>query len=256
MRQYAFLATAALFAVACSDDPTGPNNTITADMRADIAEASGEMVAADVESMARSEASSTTLFAFGGDLATDDCTGALGVYLCQNTVGDVDGEAQLTFRDSDGAGQDDYDETTTATTAIELDTDGAVSRSGFALSFTSERDFVLTGMAGAETSRTWAGTGTAAVTSSLHDGERDYQFDATTTYANVVVPASGSDPRWPTSGTATSAVDLEVIGGPDDGKTADVTVVVTFNGTANVPLRVGTTDYTLNLQSRTVTGPQ
>lgn len=254
MRQYALLATAALFAVACSDDPTGPDNTLTAEMRADAAESSGEVIAQDVEAMSQSEASSTTLFAFGGDLSTDGCTGALGVFLCLSTVDEIDGEATLTFRDAGGTQQDNFDAATTATAAIELDTDGSVTRNGFALDFSSERDFVITGMAGAETSRTWSGTGTATVTNSSHDTERVYMYTSTTTYANVVVPASGTV-RWPTSGTATTTMDLEVTGGPDDGKDATITSVVTFNGTADVPLKIGTTTYTLNLETRAVTGP-
>lgn len=255
MRQYALLATAALFAVACSDDPTGPDNSLTAEMRADAAESSGEVIAQDVESMSSSEASGSTMFAFGGDLSTDGCTGALGVFLCLNTVGDLDGEAQLTFRDAGGTAQADFDAATTATAAIEIDTDGTVDRTGFELTFSSERDFVITGMAGAETSRTWAGSGTVAVSSAKHDTDRIYEYTSTTTYASVVVPASGADPRWPTSGTATTTMDLEVTGGPDNGKDAMVTALVTFNGTANVPLKIGTTTYTLNLESHTVTGP-
>ena len=76
-----------------------------------------------------------------------------------------------------------------------------------------------TGMAGAETSRTWAGTGTVTATSSEHDTERTYTYTSTTTYANVVVPASGTV-RWPTSGTATTSLQLEATGGPDDGEEA------------------------------------
>ena len=139
-------------------------------------------------------------------------------------------------------------------TAIEIDTEGTVERSGFELSFSSERDFVITGMAGAETSRTWAGTGTVVATSAQHDTDRDYEFTSTTTYANVVVPASGTV-RWPTSGTATTTTDLEVTGGADVGKDATVTSVVTFNGTANVPLKIGNVTYSLNLDTHVVTGP-
>jgi hypothetical protein len=256
MRQYALVATACLFAVACSDDPTGPDTSLTAEMRADVAASSGELIAQDVETMAHSEASSTVLFAYGGDLSTDGCTGALGVFLCTNTVGELDGAARLTFRDADGEAQDDFDATTTATAAIELDTDGSIDRSGFEMTFATERDFAITGMAGAETSRTWAGSGTAEVSTALHNDTRGYTFASTTTYSNVVVPASGTAPRWPVSGTATTSVDLDVTAGPDNGESATVTATVTFNGTANVPLRVGGADFMLNLQSHAVTGPQ
>lgn len=255
MRQYALLATAALFAVACSDDPTGPDDSLTANMRADAAEASGQVIAQDVESMSSSEASSSTMFAFGGELSTDGCTGALGVYLCLNTVDDLDGEARLTFRDANGTAQDNFDAATTATAAIEIDTEGSVVRTGFESDYSAERDFVITGMAGAETSRTWAGSGTVTATNSEHDTDRGYEYTSTTTYANVVVPASGTDPRWPTSGTATTTMELDATAGPDNGKDATVTSVVTFNGTANVPLKIGNVTYSLNLDTHVVTGP-
>jgi hypothetical protein len=46
-----------------------------------------------------------------------------------------------------------------------------------------------------------------------------------------------------------------VTGGDDVGKEATVTSVVTFNGTANVPLKIGTVTYSLNLDTHVVTGP-
>lgn len=254
MRQQALLAAAVLFAVACSDDPTGPDNSITAEMRADIAQSSGEVVAQDVEAMSHTEASSsTTLFAFAGDPSAGGCTFSLGTFLCVRSFGALDGEAQLTFRDAQGNAQDDFDATTTASVVIATEVSGDIDRTNFDLSFASEGDFTVTGLAGDETSRTWNGTGTTSVTSSLFGGSRAYTWTATRTATNVVVPTSGTEPRWPTSGTVTSNVEMEVTGGPDDGKTADVTVTVTFNGTATVPLKVGNSNYTLNLATRTVT---
>ena len=49
-------------------------------------------------------------------------------------------------------------------------------------------------------------------------------------------------------------MDLEVTGGPDVGKDATITAVVTFNGTANVPLKIGNVTYSLNLDTHVVTG--
>jgi hypothetical protein len=123
MRQNILLATALLFAVACSsDDPTGPDDdNVTPLMRADAAESVGAIITADVESMTSSPANNSALFNFGTDLHTDDCVGVLGVYVCTAGVGDLSGEARLTFRDENGAQQDGYHPSTTASTMIDLE---------------------------------------------------------------------------------------------------------------------------------------
>jgi hypothetical protein len=254
MRQYALLAAAAAFAVGCSDDSTGPTNTLTAEMRADLAQSMGEVIAQDVEAMSHTEASSsTTLFAFGGDPTATGCTVQVGTLVCTNVFGSLNGEATLGFRDAQGTAQDDFDDATTASATIETDIDGTIDQDGFSLEFATARDFAIAGLAGAETSRTWSGNGTVSVTSAMHDDEREYQWTATTTFAGITVPTSGTEPRWPTAGQVTSNVDLDVVGGPDDGESGVATVIVTFNGTANVPLKVENTNYTLNLATRTVT---
>lgn len=251
MRQYAILATAALFAVACSDDPAGPDDSISESMRADAAESAGALVASDVEAMTSTSSNANALFTFGGDLDTDGCTGTLGVYVCLNSIGAVNGEARLTFRDAGGTAQYNFDATTTASAAIDLDSDGTMSHAGFSIDFDSERDLQVSGMAGNEQQRTWAGTGTVTVSNSLHDAQRAYSYTATTVYTDVVVPVAGST-SWPQSGKATTTMNLEATSGSDDGETATITAVVTFNGTADVPIRIGETTYQLNLDTGVV----
>lgn len=255
MRQYTLLATAVILAVACGDDPpTGPGGGMTAQMRADVAQSSGEAIAQNTEAMARTEATaSSSLFAFGGDPSAGNCSITLGNLLCVTSFGSLDGQAEITFRDAGSAEQEEYDAETTASISIETDWDGEINRSGFNIDLMGNGAFSVTGLTGTEANRTWNGTSNIAVTSSTHGGNRTYEWTSTTTWASVVVAASGTEPRWPSSGTVTSNVQLEVLDGPDDGRTASTTVEVTFNGTANVPLKVGNTEYRLDLASRTVT---
>lgn len=254
MRQYLLLATAVCLAAGCSDDdPTGPDNNITAQMRADIAQSSGDRVAEDVAAMSRTEASSSsTLFAFGGDLG-EGCTIELGSFICVGSFGDVDGEARLTFQGAAGDDQTEYDASTTASVMINTESSGSTAHTGYTVDFEHETDLTVTGLVGDESARLWVGTGGSTITVATFAGSREYQIDLSTTYANVNVPATGADPRWPTSGTVTTVAEATVTGGPDDGKTATLTATVTFNGSAEVPLRVGDTDYLLNLDSHTVT---
>lgn len=250
MRQKILLATALLFAVACSDDPTGPDDdNVTPQMRADAAESVGAIIASDVESMTSSPANSSALFNFGADLNTDDCVGVLGVYVCTTGVGDLSGEARLTFRDEGGTQQDDYDPSTTASTMIDLDIDGSILRAGLDVDFTAERDLMVSGMLGTETARTWSGNGTVNASSSMHDNARTYSYTTTTVFTGVEVTSAGQEQSWPTDGTATTNINLQVVGGPDAGESATLTAVIEFNGTVNVPLKIGNVTYTLNLDS-------
>src|SRR5690606_29546321 len=160
MRKNILTAAALLFAVACAEVPTGPDDNVTPQRRADAAESVGAIIASDVESMTSSPANGSALFNFGADLNTDDCVGVLGVYVCTTGVGDLSGEARLTFRDEGGTQQDDYDPSTTASTMIDLDSDGSILRAGLDVDFTAERDLMVSGMLGTETARTWSGNGT------------------------------------------------------------------------------------------------
>lgn len=253
MRQHFLVAAAVMFAAACSDESTGVDGTITAEMRADVAAATGEALATDVEAMSRTTATaSASLFAFAGNPSAAGCTFNLGTFVCLNTLGNLDGEATITFRDANDDTQADYDATTTASVLIETDVSGTVSRGNFQIEYARAADFTVTGMAGDETSRTWDGTATMSVSSSLFNGNRGYDMDASTTFNAVVVSTSGTEPRWPTSGTATTTVNFTVTGGPHAGESGSLTATVTFNGTGQVPLRVGNADFTLNLETHTV----
>ncbi|HRP08193.1 MAG TPA: hypothetical protein PLL69_06855 [Gemmatimonadales bacterium] len=255
MRQYTLLAAALVFAAACGDDPpTGPGTGMTAQMRADVAQSSGEAIAQHTEAMVRSEATaSAALFAFAGDPSQGDCTISLGTFLCINSLGALDGETEIVFRDGGGIQQQDYDAETTASATVETEWDGTIQRSDLVIDLSASGDFAVTGMTGAEASRTWNGTAATSVSNAVHAGTRSYEWTATSNWSSVVVAASGDEPRWPLSGTVNANLQLEATEGPDEGRTASTTVQVTFNGTATVPLRVGGTEYTLDLSTRSVT---
>jgi hypothetical protein len=252
MRQHFLLAVAVAFAAACSDDPTGPGDDVSAETRTDVAAATGEAIATDVEAMSRTEASgSASLFAFAGNPSAS-CTFSVGSFLCTNTFGPFEGEATVTFRDDDGAAQDDFDDDATASIEIETDITADIDRPNFELQFARTGDFAVTGLAGAEASRTWNGSATMSVSGSLFAADRSYTMSSSTSFSAVVVPTSGAEPRWPTSGSVTTQVNWSATAGPDAGESGNLTATVQFNGTSQVPLTVGGTTYTLDLQTHAV----
>lgn len=253
MRQTHALVATLLLVAACSDDSTGPSTTLTTQQRADVAAAMGESAANDVDAMSQTGTSSSVLFGFGGDLDGGVCTSVLGNLVCTATAGTVSGEATLSFRDGSGQPQTSYDATTTASVLIETEVSGDVTRNGFTIDLDHQGTFTVTGLAGNETARTWNGTGSTTVSSSLFGGTRSYALSSSSAFQAIIVPATGSEPRWPISGRLSSNVQLEITGGQDDGKQFSTTVQIDFNGTANVPMIVGGTTFMLNLETRAVT---
>ncbi len=257
MHRTILVAAAVLVAAGCSDNSTGPETMITAEMKADVATATGEAVAGNVESMSRTEATAnSSLFAFAGEFDPSGCTLTLGSLVCAHTMGNLDGEATITFRDAASTPQDAYDATTTASVDIVADVSGTVAHANYSITFARTTDLTVTGLAGSEASRTWNGSASTSVTASLFNGNRGYDLNASTGFESVVVPTSGSDPRWPTSGTATTQIEFSVTDGPNAGQTGSLTATVEFNGTGTVPLRIGGSDFTLDLASHTVSEAQ
>ena len=248
-KSLALVAALSIGLAACSDDdPTGPDNSITAQMRADAAEAIGETAARDVEAMT-STSGSGALFAFGGDFDTSGCTLNIFVFLCNSTAGGLNGEASILFTDAAGDDQDAYDAATTGGVTLELGSDGTINRVGFSSDYDASRDLTLSGMVGAETNRVWNGSGSTSFDGSLHDNSREYSFDVQQDFNAVNVPTGGSS-IWPTAGSVDYDIDLTIVGGDNAGETR--TGRVDFNGSADVPLTVGGTSYSLDLATGAV----
>jgi hypothetical protein len=160
-----------------------------------------------------------------------------------------------TFKDAGGAPQSGYDPETTATITIHAEIDGEVTRERWSATVHRVRDLVVSGLAGAETTRTWNGTGTAASTRSRHRDNaetRQYDVSANATVTNVVVPVPRSEDGWPLSGTISKQVTVQITGGPHDGETRTRTVVITFNGTRFVPIQVNENTFTFDLRERRI----
>lgn len=160
-----------------------------------------------------------------------------------------------TFKDASGANQAGYDATTTASVTVHAKIDGEIVRENWSASVNRVRDFVVSGLAGAETRRTWNGTGSGTSTRSRHRDNtetRQYDVTATGTVTNVVVPVPRTENGWPLSGTIAKQVTVKITGGPHDGETRTRTVLITFNGTQFVPIKVNENTFTFDLRARRI----
>ncbi len=159
------------------------------------------------------------------------------------------------FKDASGATQPGYDATTTASVAVHAEIEGEIVRDNWSASVKRVRDFVVSGLAGTETTRTWNGTGSGTSTRSRHrdnNETRQYDVTATGTVTNVVVPVPRTDNGWPLSGTIAKQITVKITGGPHDGATRTRNVLITFNGTQFVPIKVNENTFTFDLRTRRI----
>lgn len=115
-----------------------------------------------------------------------------------------------------------------------------------------QRDVTVSGLAGAETSRTWNGTGSRDDGGYRQDTDRlrTYHTTDAVTWTNVVVNLPRLTNPWPISGTITRQIQgtgSVMRNGTTRTFTIQRTVTITFNGTRYVPMLVGTTPYVLDL---------
>lgn len=237
---------------ACNAESTGPELTPLADLAIsrDIATQSAEAAAEDVELMG----GPTGQFGFG--FAASLSSGDDAPFQCGTHTRDLLTIVRTcTFKNAAGATQSGYDATTTASAIIHAEVTGKIERENWSAEVERIRDLTVTGLAGAETSRTWNGTGTGKSTRSRHkEGTetRTYDVSCTSTRTNVVVNLPRSENRWPVSGTINRQCTIKITGGPNDGKTVERTVTITFNGTQMVPITVNGKAFTLDLKTRKV----
>lgn len=147
--------------------------------------------------------------------------------------GDFSGTREVTFYDASGAEQDAYDAETTASIHFVLEVAGEVVRDTWSASIERMRDMTVSGLEGAENTRTFNGSGSETVSRSrtLDDGsEATHDMDGTFSYSDVVVPVPGSDSRWPLSGTIHRTLNVSVVNGPNGDYSKTVDVTITFDG--------------------------
>lgn len=238
----------ALGAIACNGQGTGPSIVADPRLDRDVALTAGDGAAQDLVLMGASGGN------FGPGLAPPAAAVA-GPFGC----GTIEMEHLIvsrtcTFKDANGATQQSYDPKTTASIAIHFHLAGEITRDDWTAEVDRTRDLVVSGLLGVETTRTWNGTGNGTATRTKHsDGEqRQYDITSTLTVTNVVVEIPRITNPWPLSGTISKHLVIKVIGGPNDGKTFDRTVTITFNGTQLVPIQVNGKTFTFDLKTRKI----
>lgn len=255
----ALLAVATLALAACSSDATDPAGALTdAEVSADVAAAAGPAIAADVASFDATEQAAG--IAPG---STNGCALLSGRFRCTAvTASGVTTTRTFAFLDAAGATQSAYDASTTARVDATVDVAGSASGTardgGFVTKFHRTRSHSLSGLAGAETQRTWDGVGagldSTTITGSLNT--RQYVGQAADTTTAVVVKLPRSANPYPVSGQHVRVVNatLSVEGRRVSSRQVTRRAVVTFNGTAAVPMTINGVVCTLHLDTRSVDG--
>lgn len=230
-----------LLAAACAQDGTAPGDITTLD--ASVALFSADAAGQDIELMRGPGGR------FGLGLPADP-----GAFEC----GTIERPGMTitrtcTFYDADGAEQAAYDDVTTASVAMHVEMRGSLDRGDWETSSMSRvRDMVVTGLAGAETTVTWNGTGSGTMSRihQIRDGS-EVQMEMTSgeTATDVVIPVPRSADGWPLGGTITTQVSMTVTGGPHAG-THERDVTITFDGTQYATVTVDGETFTIDLANR------
>ncbi|PYP39934.1 MAG: hypothetical protein DMD43_09685 [Gemmatimonadetes bacterium] len=257
---------------ACGKDTTGPSiDQLVPALTSDVAQIAADGMAEDVDVM-REPVFFPFMPFFGGATATASFDGpgfgefrptncpfdaATGRLVCP-TISHfgITITRSYAFWDAANAVQQAYDATTTAKANIQTSFVGTRSGDDWSGSVDRGKNLTATGLAGAETQRTWNGTGHDKITRShvTDAGEtRTYDLDCSVTVQDVVVPvptSATSGPHFPLSGTITRTCTVTIVGGPRDGTTVTRTAVVTFNGGSTATLTIGDKTFTIDLTTR------
>lgn len=240
------LALAAGLAVAACEDSTGLDS-IDDGLLLDMAIVAADAALEDVGTWSMP-------FAFRGPGATGD-SGGHGQPGGRHGIGDLlSGTRTETFYDAAGAEQESYDEETTASIHYQSEVSGDVARDDWTATIYRLRDMTVSGMAGAETHRTWNGSGEEEITRSRNIAEdgtvRTSQMSGTFTYSNVVVPVPGSETRYPISGTITRSMTGSVVNGPNGDETRVANITITFDGDETATIVVNGEEMEIDLTTR------
>ena len=244
----------ALFLAGCAGDATGPDLTPLQSLalNRDVALIVADAASQDVEIIG----GPVGTFGLGLGAGTDAAEEPNHPFRCGTHERDhLTIVRSCTFKDAAGATQSGYDPLTTASAAVHAEIDGEIERENWSASVHRVRELTVTGLAGTETQRTWNGTGTGTATRSRHRENaeiRQYDISATSVITNVVVGVPRSENEWPLSGTIAKQVTITITGGPHDGETRTRTVLITFNGTQFVPIKVNDNTFTFDLKIRRI----
>jgi len=263
------LLTAACLATAlaaCSDSNAPAPAVSDKEATADLAISAGDAIATDVSLMIGGAFVGMSLGRTAGTAgatlaATNGCAlGADGRHTCTATTENgLTHTHSFAFYDAANAIQPRFDETTTASINFQMTLSGTVTREHVTATISRERNITLSGLAGAETQRTWNGTGSSSHNSTAtgERGTRTYVTTSKDTTTNVVFALPRAENPWPTSGTIVHNMSSTATfdGARSGTRTVTRRALVTFNGTSSVPLQVGDRSCTLNLETKSVSCP-
>jgi hypothetical protein len=236
----------AALAACSSTDPNSATNPSTAadqQVTADVATVATEMGAQDVEVMHGPGG----VFGFGfhadpGHFSCDS-TANFGLTIVRT----------CTYTDSLGAVQTQYDSNSTASVAVHTEISGAIDRGSWSASMNRTSDLVVSGLAGANTTMIWngSGSGTSSRVRQVDSTDtREYDMAYSGTITNVVIPVPRTATSWPLSGTIDRMVTVTYIGGPKDGTTVERHTTLEFNGTQFATLTVNGETFQVDLARR------
>ncbi len=286
MKRYAFISAPVLafLLAACSGDSTSPSsvsfNLSAEDTAQAAALSASDATSEDVDVMLASDVSmSAGALTASADFAhtaapsfstvsadeprvgfwsyTGGCTfnASSGRFSCPpQTNGGLTLNRSFAFFDASGKPMSAYNDTLTASADFQLSVSGVRLVSDGADTVSRQRDMTASGLLGHETSRTWNGNGSRTDGGYHTDSsaKRTYHTTDNTTFTNIVVKLPRSTYLFPMSGSITRQIagsGSVTRNGTTKTFTLSRTVTITFNGTRYVPMMVGTTAYTLDLET-------
>ncbi len=259
-------ACLAIALAACSDS-NAPAPAVSDDQAtADLAISAAEGIATDVSFLVGGAFDGMSLGRTAGTAGAtpagpNDCPlGADGRHTCTTTTENgLTHTRSFAFYDAANALQPRFDSVTTASINFQMSLSGTITREHMTATIARERNNTLSGLAGAETQRTWNGTGSSSHNSTTmgERGTRTYVTTSKDTTTNVVFALPRPENPWPKSGTIVHNMSsTATFDGVQSGtRTVTRRALVTFNGTSSVPLLIGDRACTLNLETKSVSCP-
>lgn len=260
-RNSARLLFTALVAVtaACSDS-TAPAGQVTDVMLTrDAASDAGDATAQDIGQMVGAEVLvGLPMASAPAGSAPAGCTwsAATGRFTCP-AITNADGltlERSFAFY-AGGVAQQSYDAAATDSINFQAALSGSLTRAGRTAWINAARTMTVSGLAGAETQRSWSGTGTRVDSAHVvSDGvARRTRIHSVDQISSVVFALPRSANPYPKSGTISHDITMTSVADNGTGtrtRSATRHVVVTFNGTQFASVMVGSTQCTLDLLTR------
>jgi hypothetical protein len=270
---------ALVFAAACSSDSTSPIQITSDDVDQAAVISASDATAEDVSILSASDmtmSGGAVQNVVGGGMSMsriavgapsyawtfgDGCTYSAntGRFTCPAiTAGGLTLNRDYAFFDANATAQSAYSASTTASANFHVSVTGTHVADNGQDVVNRDRNLTVSGLAGAETSRTWNGTGTRNDNGyrTVNDVKRSYTVNDAVTIASVVVNLPRSSNPWPMSGTITrqiSGTASVTKTGVSKSFSVTKTVTITFNGTQFATVTVGTNTYTLDLSTGVAT---